>query len=248
MLAQWRWKDDGGIKWKQVYNIKSVHDYKCFHKKNRIALYGRALPQEDTIQLAKPTCGSDQWSQRFNQAGVCPYLKVNVNTLAPSPVSSPPPTPPQCTAPSIPCGNVRQETVSALLQNLQRYLPSQHAAELETANQIHTRTEHAHAHGRYPGLRDNRCQRSGGRKRGWRKSEQRPNFTHMKKSLKENMLEEGICVLWTKVWTAPLSEWVIFSCMLEKQRNLQMWFKKKKKWRHACLQKNWIGNKWFKGM
>lgn len=80
-----------------------------------------------------------------------PYLRVNVNTLALFPVSSPPPTPPQCTAPSIPCGNVRQETVSALLQNLQRYLPSQHAVELETAQQIHACTEHAHAHGRYPG-------------------------------------------------------------------------------------------------
>lgn len=61
------------------------------------------------------------------------------------------PLPPQYNAPSIPCGNVRQETVSALLQNLQRYLPSQHAAELETVQQIHACTEPAHAHGRYPG-------------------------------------------------------------------------------------------------
>lgn len=80
-----------------------------------------------------------------------PYLRVNANTLALFPVSSPPPAPPQCTAPSIPCGNVRRETVSALLQNLQRYLPSQHAAELgDGATDPHACTERAHAHGWYP--------------------------------------------------------------------------------------------------
>lgn len=78
-----------------------------------------------------------------------PYLRVNVNTLALFPISSPPPTPPECTAPSIPRGNVRQETVSALLQNLRGDLPSQHVAELETVQQLHACTERAHAHGRY---------------------------------------------------------------------------------------------------
>lgn len=48
--------------------------------------------------------------------------------------------------PSSPHGNVRRATVSALLQNLQRYLPSQHAVELETVKQIRARTVHAHTH------------------------------------------------------------------------------------------------------
>lgn len=127
-----------------------------------------------------------------------PYLRVNTNTLALFPVSSPPPAPPQCTAPSIPCGNVRRETVSALLQNLQRYLPSQHAAELgDGATDPHACTECAHAHGWYPSAEINRCQWNSGWWRRWRKSEQRPNFTHMKKTLKENLLQGGPCLPWT---------------------------------------------------
>lgn len=54
-----------------------------------------------------------------------------------------------------------------------------------------------------PRLWNNRWQWSSGWSRRWRKSEQRANFTHMKKTLKENLLEEGPCVPWTKIWTAP---------------------------------------------
>lgn len=161
-----------------------------------------------------------------------PYLGVNVNTLALFPVSSPPPTPPQCTAPFIPCSNVRQETVSALLQNLQRYLPSQHAAELETAQQIHACTGCAHAHGRYPGPRIIDANGAAADQESG-ESQQRPNFTQMKKNPSNYSAGRSTTCAPNQNMNNSFLLCFFFFILCREQQNPNMW-------KHICLQKKYL--------
>ena len=113
---------------------------------------------KNIIQLARGAFVTSGVKGLIKQIGFHSYL-VNggYSHPLPSPLLIPlhPPTTFQRSLPLVPHGNVRRATVSALLQNLQRYLPSQHAVELETVKQIHARTvrthTHTHTHSRYLG-------------------------------------------------------------------------------------------------
>lgn len=106
-------------------------------------------PEKNIIQLAQGAFAASGVKGLIKQIGFHSYL-VNggYSHPLPSPLLIPlhPPTTFQRSLPLVPHGNVRRATVSALLQNLQRYLPSQHAVELETVKQIRARTVHAHTH------------------------------------------------------------------------------------------------------
>lgn len=148
------------------------------------------------------------------------YLKVHESALFCCPLPSfsadthhPPPTTLLLSTGQIPGGEARRETVSALLQNLSTYLPSQQAAEEKTektdvrtssAVHAHAHTVHTHTHNprsrylRFEIINANRA--AAHRGGGGRQTKGQLLHANRRETSKENWRGEGKCVHWTKIF------------------------------------------------